>query len=93
MKIDITLRVTPQMVTDAQDNQKKAFVGHLGTHFDVMNCQHLSDELCRNDRITLQSHCGYVMQKPPPYDRKHTEGAFEILCFVRKFLTHCREPG
>ena len=37
MKIDITLKVTPQMVTAAQDNQKKAFVGHLGTHFDVMN--------------------------------------------------------
>lgn len=36
-KIDITLRVTPQMVTDAQNNLKKAFTGHLGTHFDVMN--------------------------------------------------------
>ena len=37
MKIDITLKITPQMVTDAQGNEKKAFVGHLGTHFDVMN--------------------------------------------------------
>ena len=37
MKIDITLRVTPKMVTDAQNNLKKAFTGHLGTHFDVMN--------------------------------------------------------
>ena len=25
------------MVTDAQGNKKKALVGHLGTHFDVMN--------------------------------------------------------
>lgn len=25
------------MVTDAQGNEKKAMVGHLGTHFDVMN--------------------------------------------------------
>ena len=25
------------MVTDAQGNEKKALVGHLGTHFDVMN--------------------------------------------------------
>lgn len=37
MLYDITLRVTPKMVTDAQTNLKKAMVGHLGTHFDVMN--------------------------------------------------------
>lgn len=37
MKIDITLQITPKMVTDAQGNEKKALVGHLGTHFDVMN--------------------------------------------------------
>ncbi len=37
MKIDITLKITPRMVTDAQGNEKKALVGHLGTHFDVMN--------------------------------------------------------
>ncbi|MDY5955823.1 MAG: cyclase family protein [Frisingicoccus sp.] len=35
--IDITLKITPKMVTDAQGNEKKALVGHLGTHFDVMN--------------------------------------------------------
>lgn len=37
MKIDITLCVSPKMVSDAQNNLKKAFTGHLGTHFDVMN--------------------------------------------------------
>ena len=37
MKIDLTLKITPQMVKDAQGNEKKALVGHLGTHFDVMN--------------------------------------------------------
>lgn len=37
MKIDITLKITPKMMTDAQGNEKKALVGHLGTHFDVMN--------------------------------------------------------
>lgn len=37
MKFDITLKITPKMVTDAQGNEKKALVGHLGTHFDVMN--------------------------------------------------------
>lgn len=37
MLIDITLKITPKMVTDAQGNEKKTLVGHLGTHFDVMN--------------------------------------------------------
>ncbi len=37
MKIDITLKITPKMVIDAQYNEKKSFVGHLGTHFDVMD--------------------------------------------------------
>lgn len=37
MLIDITLEITPKMVKDAQGNEKKALVGHLGTHFDVMN--------------------------------------------------------
>ena len=37
MLIDITLKVTPKMTTDAQGNLKKAMTGHLGTHFDVMN--------------------------------------------------------
>lgn len=37
MKIDITLKITPKMVKDAQGNEKKSLVGHLGTHFDVMN--------------------------------------------------------
>ena len=37
MLIDITLKITPKVVTDAQGNEKKALAGHLGTHFDVMN--------------------------------------------------------
>lgn len=37
MLIDLTIKITPKMVTDAQGNEKKALVGHLGTHFDVMN--------------------------------------------------------
>ncbi len=37
MLIDITLKITPKMITAAQGNEKKALVGHLGTHFDVMN--------------------------------------------------------
>ena len=37
MLVDLTLKITPKMTTDAQGNLKKAFTGHLGTHFDVMN--------------------------------------------------------
>lgn len=37
MFIDLTLLITPKMVTDASGNEKKSLVGHLGTHFDVMN--------------------------------------------------------
>lgn len=37
MLIDITLRITPQMLKDSQNIDNKALVGHLGTHFDVMD--------------------------------------------------------
>lgn len=37
MLIDITLKITPKMVVDAQGAEKKALSGHLGTHFDIMN--------------------------------------------------------
>jgi len=35
--IDVTLKITPKMAADAQGNEKKALVGHLGTHFDIMD--------------------------------------------------------
>ncbi len=37
MLIDITLQITPQMIKEAPGNEQKSLVGHLGTHFDVMN--------------------------------------------------------
>lgn len=37
MKIDITFCVTPQIADNAQKNEKRVLVGHLGTHFDVMD--------------------------------------------------------
>lgn len=37
MLIDITLKITPKMLAEAAGNGKKELVGHLGTHFDVMN--------------------------------------------------------
>lgn len=36
MLIDLTLKITPQMRRDAQGNENKALIGHLGTHFDCM---------------------------------------------------------
>ena len=37
MLIDMTLKITPKMITKAQGVEKKTFTGHLGTHFDVMD--------------------------------------------------------
>ena len=37
MLIDITLKITPDMIKDAHGNEKKSLSGHMGTHFDVMN--------------------------------------------------------
>ncbi len=37
MLIDITLKITEKMLSDAKSNENKALEGHLGTHFDVMN--------------------------------------------------------
>lgn len=37
MLLDLTLPVTPEMLGKAWGNTDKALVGHLGTHFDVMD--------------------------------------------------------
>ena len=37
MLMDITLPVTPEMLGTAWENTAKSLVGHLGTHFDVMD--------------------------------------------------------
>lgn len=37
MMIDITLRLTPEMMDSAWGNTAKTLIGHLGTHFDVMD--------------------------------------------------------
>lgn len=37
MLVDITLKMTPKMAKNAQGNERKVLMGHLGTHFDVMN--------------------------------------------------------
>lgn len=37
MKIDVTLEITPEMMKTAKDNGGNAPIGHMGTHFDVMD--------------------------------------------------------
>lgn len=37
MLIDITLKITPQMAKKSAENTHPSLVGHLGTHFDVMD--------------------------------------------------------
>ena len=37
MLVDITLSVTPEMMGTAWENTAKSLVGHIGTHFDVMD--------------------------------------------------------
>lgn len=37
MLIDVTLKITHQMLTAALENKNPALIGHVGTHFDVMN--------------------------------------------------------
>ena len=37
MLIDITLPITTELMETARANEAKAFSGHLGTHFDVMD--------------------------------------------------------
>ena len=37
MLVDLTLRITEEIYKSAVSNEKMASVGHLGTHFDVMN--------------------------------------------------------
>lgn len=37
MLLDITLKITPEMVKEASQNTNKSLVGHMGTHFDVMD--------------------------------------------------------
>lgn len=37
MLIDLTLLITPKLAADAAGAEKKVLVGHLGTHFDVMD--------------------------------------------------------
>lgn len=52
MLIDITLPVTAEMMGTAWENTAKSLVGHLGTHFDVMD-KEFSLEYTRREGIVF----------------------------------------
>lgn len=57
MLIDITLKVTPEMIADAQGHENKSLVGHLGTHFDVMNKEFPLEYVERDGIVFDVSNC------------------------------------
>ena len=56
MMIDITLPVTPEMMGTAWENTAKSLVGHLGTHFDVMDKEFPLDYTTRKAVVFDVSH-------------------------------------
>lgn len=51
MKIDVTLKITSDILNNAYEKDNKALVGHVGTHFDVMNKEFPLDYTERNGII------------------------------------------
>lgn len=37
MFVDLSLKITGELIKSSVDNEKKVLSGHYGTHFDVMN--------------------------------------------------------
>lgn len=84
MLIDVTLKITPKMVTDAQGNEKKALVGHLGTHFDVMDKEFPLD-------YTRRKGISFDVSSVPS-DGEITEGDID-LSLVKKEMFICFYSG
>ncbi|MBQ8797912.1 MAG: cyclase family protein [Oscillospiraceae bacterium] len=51
MLLDITLQVTPEMRRAAPEKDDRALVGHLGTHFDVMDKEFPLEYTCRKGLV------------------------------------------
>jgi kynurenine formamidase len=56
MMIDITLRLTTERMGTAWENTAKSLVGHLGTHFDVMDKEFPLSYTCRKGVVFDVSH-------------------------------------
>ena len=51
MKIDLTVSVQKHMWTDIFQNERMTSLGHLGTHFDVMNKEFSLENTRRNGKV------------------------------------------
>ena len=56
MMVDVTLRITPEMMGAAWEHTAKSLVGHLGTHFDVMDKEFPLEYTCRKGVVFDVSH-------------------------------------
>lgn len=56
MMIDITLSVTPKMLDTAGENTAKSLIGHMGTHFDVMDKEFPLEYTVRNAVVFDVAH-------------------------------------
>ncbi len=87
MMIDLTLAVTPQLKQDAQGNLQKAFTGHLGTHFDVMNKEFPID-FCERSAIAFD--VSFVKDRdiePEDIDTENIKKGMFIM-FATDFIEH-----
>lgn len=51
MRIDLTVKVNKELWSDILKNEKMTALGHLGTHFDLMNKEFSLDNIKRNGKI------------------------------------------
>lgn len=56
MMIDITLNITPKMQSTASENTAKSLIGHMGTHFDVMDNEFPLEYTLRDGVVFDVSH-------------------------------------
>lgn len=56
MMIDMTLSVTPKMQDTASENTARSLIGHMGTHFDVMDKEFPLEYTLRDGVIFDVSH-------------------------------------
>lgn len=58
MLIDITLKITREMLLSAKNSEKPELLGHLGTHFDVMDKVFPLEYMSRNGIVFDVSNVG-----------------------------------
>ena len=85
MMIDITLPVTPEMLANAWENTAKNLVGHLGTHFDVMNKEFPLEYTQRRAVVFDVSHIRNRDIQPEDIDFNKVEKAM-FVAFCTGFL-------